>query len=120
MYGGAARNSPRKISLAGFEETRDDDVGCKTLSPGLLVMERLEMGSPSMFKDGSESLLGCLEPGGLGLEVEEEEETRNFVKEFGWESVDVVLGGSMVFCGIGRISESSPLINLLTSKLTWL
>ena len=51
-------------------------------------METLEVGSPSMFKDGSESLLGCLEPGGLGLEVEE---TRNFVKEFGWESVDVVL-----------------------------
>ena len=100
MYGGAARNSPR----------RDDDVGCKTLSPGLLVMGTVEVGSPSCFKDCSESLLGCLEPGGLGLEVEEEEEeTRNFEKEFGWESVDVVLGGSMVF-----------LINLLTSKLTWL
>jgi len=111
MYGGAARNSPR---------TRDDDVGCKTLSPGLLVMGTLEVGSPSMFKDCSESLLGCLEPGGLGLEVEEEEEARNFVKEFGWESVDVVLGCSMVFWGIARISESSPLINLSTSTLTWL
>ena len=110
MYGGAARNSPR----------RDDDVGCKTLSPGLLVMGTVEVGSPSCFKDCSESLLGCLEPGGLRFEVEEEEDTRNFVKEFGWESVDVVLGGSMVFCGSGRISQSSPLINLLTSKLTWL
>jgi len=111
MYGGAARNSPR---------TRDDDVGCKTLSPDLLVMGTLKVGSPSMFKDGLELLLGCLGPGGLGLEVEEEEEARNFVKEFGWESVDAVLGCSMVFWGIARILESCPLINLSTSKLTWL